>query len=136
MIIHVAFAAGGIQAMPQVRFPGGAIVGTAAGMHNSASHQSLHLGMKAAMLAADAAFGEMTREGAPAAGPLHMGAYGRHLKDSWVLATLQQARSAGLQVCRWARADAHAHGWCILARAHIYCMSSSGHVCRLLGVSS
>ena len=82
-----------MQALPQLRFAGGALIGTAAGMHNSAAQQSLHLGMKAAMLAADAAFGELTREGAPEAGPLHMTAYGRHMKDSWVLANMQEVRA-------------------------------------------
>jgi hypothetical protein len=49
--------------------------------------------MKTGILAADAAFGEMTRDGAPTSGPLHMQAYERSLRDSWVMRELSQVLS-------------------------------------------
>jgi electron-transferring-flavoprotein dehydrogenase len=78
--------------VPKVHFAGGALIGGAAGLRNAASYQGTHLAMKSGMLAADSIFGELTREGAPTAGPLHMEAYGRSFTDSWVTNELQQVR--------------------------------------------
>ena len=77
--------------MPKSHFPGGALVGCSAGFVNVArNNQGVHMAMKSGILAAEAAFAEMTRENARPDGPLHMEAYGRFLRDSWVMTELKQ----------------------------------------------
>jgi flavin-dependent dehydrogenase len=121
--------------VPQCNFAGGALIGCAAGFVNAARvHQGVHTAMKSGMLAADAAFGELAREGAAAAGPLHMAAYGRSLKDSWAMAELKAVRACLPAVMRKsctvallgvANAACIPQGWLanvvLLAHANIAC---------------
>lgn len=51
-----AIAAGGIQALPEVVFPGGALLGCDAGFMNGGRIKGIHSAIKSGMLAADAAF--------------------------------------------------------------------------------
>ncbi len=51
-----AITAGGIQALPEVAFPGGALLGCNAGFMNSGRIKGIHSAIKTGMLAADAAF--------------------------------------------------------------------------------
>eukprot|EP00966_Prymnesium_polylepis_P296675 6853694-Prymnesium_polylepis.1 len=47
---------GGFQCIPQLTFPGGALVGCAAGFLNVPKIKGTHTAMKSGMLAAEAAF--------------------------------------------------------------------------------
>ena len=51
-----AIAAGGIQALPEVAFPGGALLGCDAGFKNGGRIKGIHSAIKSGMLAAEAAF--------------------------------------------------------------------------------
>ena len=51
-----AIAAGGIQALPEVAFPGGALLGCDAGFMNGGRIKGIHSAIKSGMLAAEAAF--------------------------------------------------------------------------------
>ncbi len=51
-----AIAAGGIQALPEVAFPGGALLGCNAGFMNGGRIKGIHSAIKTGMLAAEAAF--------------------------------------------------------------------------------
>lgn len=51
-----AIAAGGIQALPELVFPGGALIGCDAGFMNGGRIKGIHTAIKSGMLAAEAAF--------------------------------------------------------------------------------
>ncbi len=72
---------GGFQSIPKLTFPGGALVGAAAGFMNAPRIKGAHTAMKSAMLAAEAAF----------SGDLD--AYPAALKKSWVWDELRRARN-------------------------------------------
>lgn len=57
-----AIAAGGIQALPEIAFPGGALLGCNAGFMNGGRIKGIHSAIKSGMLAAEAAFSAI-REG-------------------------------------------------------------------------
>jgi electron-transferring-flavoprotein dehydrogenase len=54
---------GGYHAIPQLAFPGGALVGCSAGFLNAVKIKGSHTAMKSGMLAAEALFPELTKEG-------------------------------------------------------------------------
>lgn len=58
---------GGIQALPKLTFPGGALLGCSAGFLNVPKIKGTHLAMKTGMVAAENVFAALTAEGAPAA---------------------------------------------------------------------
>lgn len=84
--------AGGIQSLPKVNFPGGCLLGCSAGLLNVARIKGTHTAMKSGMLAAEAAFREITLGAEDAQTPLHMNGYSRMLQDSWITHELTQAR--------------------------------------------
>lgn len=81
---------GGYQSVPECALAGGALIGCAAGVANMAQLRGTHLAMKTGMLAADAAYHEIARGDEGATSPLHMQAYHRSLRDSWVMRELEQ----------------------------------------------
>ncbi len=79
---------GGLQSVPRLTFPGGALVGCAAGFLNVPKIQGTHTAMKSGMLAAE------TLAGALAAGaPAEPAGYAERLRQSWVWAELSAARN-------------------------------------------
>ncbi len=84
-----AIAAGGLQALPQTVFPGGALIGDDAGFLNAARIKGIHAAMKSGMLAADACAAAL------AAG--HKGdrldAYPSAFENSWLHDELYTARN-------------------------------------------
>ncbi len=84
---------GGFQSIPKLSFPGGAIVGAAAGFMNVAKIKGTHTAMKSAMTAAEAAF-EALRAGAGTAAPVgEVTDYRRRLEESWAWAELKGVRN-------------------------------------------
>ncbi|XP_024983291.1 electron transfer flavoprotein-ubiquinone oxidoreductase, mitochondrial [Cynara cardunculus var. scolymus] len=77
---------GGFQSIPYPVFPGGAIVGCAAGFLNVPKIKGTHTAMKSGMLAAESAFGVL-HEGS------NMKTYWENLKDSWIWEELRRARN-------------------------------------------
>ena len=72
---------GGFQSIPALVFPGGALIGAAAGFMNVPRIKGIHTAMKSAMLAAEAAF----------AG--NLASYPEALKRSWAWKELYRARN-------------------------------------------
>jgi electron-transferring-flavoprotein dehydrogenase len=84
-----AIAAGGLQSLPRLVFPGGALVGDDAGFLNASRIKGTHAAIKSGMLAAEAAFEAL------AAGRAHdeLAAYPRAFESSWLREELHRARN-------------------------------------------
>ena len=84
-----AIAAGGLQSLPGLVFPGGALVGDDAGFLNASRIKGSHAAMKSGMLAAEAAFAAL------GAGRSHdeLGAYPEAFRASWLHDELHRARN-------------------------------------------
>jgi electron-transferring-flavoprotein dehydrogenase len=79
---------GGLQSLPKVTFPGGLIVGDAAGFLNVPKIKGIHTAMKSGMLAADALFDQLHQ-----ATPPECHAYTEAIKSSWLHEELYRARN-------------------------------------------
>lgn len=89
---------GGLQSIPKLFFPGGALIGCSAGFVNIAKIKGTHNAMKSGMLAAETAFdvvgaqqeSEAESDKAPVA---DMSAYEDALRASWVWSDLYEVRN-------------------------------------------
>ncbi len=81
---------GGVQSMPKLSFPGGVLLGCAAGMVNVPRLKGTHTAMKSGMLAAEAAFAALADD-EPVA---DLAAYEEALRASWVYRELRRVRNA------------------------------------------
>lgn len=86
-----AMTAGGFQSVPKMTFPGGLIVGCAAGFMNVPKIKGSNNAMKTGMLAAEAAF-EALQSGAE--GGTELTAYTDKYESSWVYTDLKKVRNA------------------------------------------
>ena len=84
-----AIAAGGLQSLPRLTFPGGALVGDDAGFLNASRIKGTHTAIKSGMLAAEAAFEALA---AQRAGD-ELAAYPRAFESSWLREELLRARN-------------------------------------------
>jgi len=82
---------GGLQSVPKLVFPGGALIGCSAGFVNVPRIKGTHTAMKTAMLAAEAAF-DAIRGGSE--GRDELGTYPAAFKNSWVYKDLHRVRNA------------------------------------------
>jgi electron-transferring-flavoprotein dehydrogenase len=84
-----AIAAGGLQSLPQLVFPGGALIGDDAGFLNASRIKGSHAAIKSGMLAAEAAHAAL------AAGRAHdvLTAYPEAFRSSWLYEELHKARN-------------------------------------------
>jgi electron-transferring-flavoprotein dehydrogenase len=82
-----ALSEGGLQSLPRLSFPGGVLIGDAAGFLNVAQLKGSHTAMKSAMLAAEAIF-EAVQQNAREAD-----SYQVRLRQSWLWKELRQARN-------------------------------------------
>jgi electron-transferring-flavoprotein dehydrogenase len=84
-----AISAGGLQSLPRLVFPGGALIGDDAGFLNASRIKGSHAAMKSGMLAAEAAFAAL------GAGRSHdeLGAYPEAFRASWLHDELHRARN-------------------------------------------
>ena len=80
---------GGWQSIPRLTFPGGALVGAAAGFMNVAKIKGTHTAMKSGMLAAEAVYAAF-EDGTAGAEPT---AYPEALRSSWVWDELRLVRN-------------------------------------------
>ena len=76
--------------MPQLHFPGGALIGCSAGFVNVAKIKGTHNAMKTGMLAAEAAFDAITADNNT---PTDMSAYEKAFRESWVYSDLYEVRN-------------------------------------------
>ena len=80
---------GGFQSVPRLAFPGGVLLGCAAGFLNVPKIKGSHTAMKSGMMAAESVF-EAIREGR---GGDTLEAYPRRFRESWVYDELHRARN-------------------------------------------
>lgn len=79
---------GGLQSIPKLSFPGGLLIGDAAGFLNVPKIKGTHTAMKTGMTAAEAVFDALTRgEGG------EISAYAERLQQSWLWDELRQVRN-------------------------------------------
>ena len=97
---------GGLQSVPKLAFPGGALIGCAAGFLNVPRIKGSHNAMKTGMLAAEAVFERLM---AGAEGRDVLDAYEKAFRDSWVYQDLWKVRNVkpGL---RWGTVVGTLHG--------------------------
>ncbi len=88
---------GGYQSIPELVFPGGALIGCSAGFVNVPRIKGTHTAMKSAMLAADAAFDAI---GQQRSGDT-LDAYPDALHKSWVAKELKMVRNAQPAIAHW-----------------------------------
>ena len=88
---------GGWQSVPRLDFPGGALIGCAAGFVNVPRIKGSHTAMKSGMLAADAI------AAAIAAGRANdtMPEYDQAVRDSWIATELKLVQNAEPMVAKW-----------------------------------
>jgi electron-transferring-flavoprotein dehydrogenase len=84
-----AIAAGGLQSLPKLVFPGGALIGDNAGFLNASRIKGSHAAIKSGMLAADAAYAAVT---AGRTGD-ELSAYPKAFESSWLFDELYKARN-------------------------------------------
>jgi len=84
-----AIVEGGFQSLPDLTFPGGALIGDSAGFLNVPKIKGTHTAMKSGMLAAEAAFTALAEE-TPAA---EMSSYPNAVKASWLWGELKKVRN-------------------------------------------
>ena len=84
-----AITEGGLQSVPRLTFPGGALIGCSAGFVNVPRIKGSHNAMKTGMLAAEAAFDALQ------AGRAHdeLAAYAEAYKTSWVYKDLKRVKN-------------------------------------------
>ncbi|MFQ5535109.1 MAG: electron transfer flavoprotein-ubiquinone oxidoreductase, partial [Sphingomonadales bacterium] len=89
---------GGLQSIPKLVFPGGLLIGCAAGFLNVPKIKGSHNAMKSGMLAAEAAF-EALAAGDEGAGMLE--SYPEKLRGSWVYEELAKVRNFRPAFAKW-----------------------------------
>lgn len=82
---------GGIQSLPQLIFPGGALIGCSAGMVNVPRIKGSHNAMKSGMLAAEAVFSALSANDIAGERMLH--SYPKALENSWIWQDLDAVRN-------------------------------------------
>jgi electron-transferring-flavoprotein dehydrogenase len=88
---------GGYQAIPQLAFPGGVLIGCSAGFVNVPRIKGSHTAMKSGMLAAEAAFEAIAAERSNDA----LDAYDSALHSSWVADELKMVRNVEPMVAKF-----------------------------------
>ncbi|KAF9522339.1 hypothetical protein CPB83DRAFT_899738 [Crepidotus variabilis] len=88
---------GGLQSIPKLNFPGGALIGCSAGFVNVAKIKGTHNAMKSGMLAAEAAYDAVhsttSAETSGGSAAADMSAYDTALHKSWVRDDLHEVRN-------------------------------------------
>uniref|UniRef100_A0A1X7UG11 Electron transfer flavoprotein-ubiquinone oxidoreductase n=1 Tax=Amphimedon queenslandica TaxID=400682 RepID=A0A1X7UG11_AMPQE len=84
---------GGIQNVPQLAFPGGALIGCSPGFMNVPKIKGTHNVMKTGMLAAESAFEALVTSKSNNTPGLFLDKYEERVKSSWVWKELKQVRN-------------------------------------------
>jgi electron-transferring-flavoprotein dehydrogenase len=80
-----AISAGGYQAIPKLEFPGGLLIGDAAGFLNTPKIKGTHTAMKSGMVAAETVFARLSGVAAPS--------YREALEKTWLMDELRRVRN-------------------------------------------
>jgi electron-transferring-flavoprotein dehydrogenase len=93
---------GGLQSIPKLTFPGGALIGDSAGFVNVAKIKGTHTSMKSGMLAAEAVIDALV-----GSYPGEITAYPEALRESWVWDELSRVRNIRPAFAKWGICDRH-----------------------------
>lgn len=91
-----AISEGGLQSLPELAFPGGALLGCSAGLVNVPKIKGSHYAMKSGMLAAEAVF-EAMQQGQPEL----LTSYPQKMRASWIWQDLSAVRNVKPYLSRW-----------------------------------
>ncbi|MFQ5468175.1 MAG: 4Fe-4S dicluster domain-containing protein, partial [Kiloniellaceae bacterium] len=89
---------GGLQSIPKLAFPGGLLIGCAAGFLNVPKIKGSHNALKSGMLAAETVFEGLARD---EAGGKQLDGYAERLRASWVYEELRRVRNFRPAFARW-----------------------------------
>ncbi|KAF9436081.1 hypothetical protein BGZ76_004865 [Entomortierella beljakovae] len=84
---------GGLQSVPKLYFPGGALIGCTAGFLNVVKIKGTHTAMKSGMLAAESAYEAITADDYTGEKPIVLADYEQKYKDSWIWKELNEIRN-------------------------------------------
>jgi electron-transferring-flavoprotein dehydrogenase len=84
-----AITAGGLNSLPKLVFPGGALIGCDAGFLNASRIKGSHAAIKTGMLAAEACFQALAQDNPPAV----LDQYPKAFESSWLYKELYKARN-------------------------------------------
>ncbi|KAG0006029.1 hypothetical protein BGZ80_002143 [Entomortierella chlamydospora] len=84
---------GGLQSIPKLYFPGGALIGCTAGFLNVVKIKGTHTAMKSGMLAAESAYAAITAENYSEEKPVVLEDFEKKVKDSWIWEELSEIRN-------------------------------------------
>ncbi len=84
-----AITAGGLNSLPKLVFPGGALIGCDAGFLNASRIKGSHAAIKTGMLAAEACFQALAQDNPPAV----LDQYPKAFESSWLYKELHKARN-------------------------------------------
>jgi len=101
-----AICKGGLNSLPTLVFPGGALIGCDAGTLNYSKIKGSHTAMKSGMLAGEAVV-QAIIDGAPAV----LEAYPKAFKDSWLHAELYKSRNFGAALHKFGLTLGGAFNW-------------------------
>jgi electron-transferring-flavoprotein dehydrogenase len=87
---------GGLQSIPKLSFPGGLLIGDAAGFLNVPKIKGTHTSMKSGMLAAEAVAEALAGER-----PVEITGYADRLRSSWVWEELSSVRNVRPAFAKW-----------------------------------
>lgn len=88
-----ALCEGGLQSLPKISFPGGVLVGDAAGFLNVPRIKGAHTAIKSGMLAAEAVFATLTEPQEAYESAVEAASYHDLFKQSWLYQELYHARN-------------------------------------------
>ncbi|KAG0329833.1 hypothetical protein BGZ99_000062 [Dissophora globulifera] len=84
---------GGLQSIPKLFFPGGALIGCTAGFLNLVKIKGTHTAMKSGMLAAESAYAALTAADYSPEKPVVLEDFEKKVKDSWIWQELNEVRN-------------------------------------------
>ncbi|KAF9172064.1 hypothetical protein BGX21_006500 [Mortierella sp. AD011] len=84
---------GGLQSIPKLYFPGGALIGCTAGFLNVVKIKGTHTAMKSGMLAAESTYAAITAENYSEEKPIVLEDFEKKVKDSWIWEELSEVRN-------------------------------------------
>jgi electron-transferring-flavoprotein dehydrogenase len=99
-----ALSEGGLQSIPKLTFPGGALVGDAAGFLNVPKIKGTHAAMKSGMLAAEAV-AEALANGRPA----EPASFTDKVRQSWLWSELRDVRNVRPAFAKWGQVGGFAY---------------------------
>ncbi|GBR06585.1 electron transfer flavoprotein-ubiquinone oxidoreductase [Acetobacter oeni] len=90
-----ALSEGGLQSIPRLTFPGGALIGDSAGFLNTPKIKGTHTAMKSGMLAAEAVVEALATD------RVEPGSFTQRVRTSWLYEELKSARNVRPAFARW-----------------------------------